>query len=61
MDAGTGFSSQVYELSPYFLDKVSSKLGPFFLYLSILICYGLWACVTAHGQGERADGMSNRS
>lgn len=23
MDAGTGFTSQVYELSPYFLHKVS--------------------------------------
>ncbi|RZC52426.1 hypothetical protein C5167_020851, partial [Papaver somniferum] len=38
MDAGTGFSSQVYELSPHFLHKVSSfytifqSLGKFLLF-----------------------------
>lgn len=27
MDAGTGFNSQVYELSPYFLHKVCAQLN----------------------------------
>lgn len=26
MDAGTGFSAQVYELSPYFLHKVHNRV-----------------------------------
>ena len=40
MDAGTGFSSQVYELSPFFLHKVISEL----LYCIFEILYFVVMC-----------------
>ena len=40
MDAGTGFLAQVYELSPYFLHKVSCF--PFELRMDVLEYLELW-------------------
>lgn len=40
MDAGTGFSNQVYELSPFFLHKVDLFVCPY-LYM---ILYSLSNC-----------------
>lgn len=40
MDAGTGFTSQVYELSPYFLHKVSS--------INLFLAYAFLSCIMSN-------------